>query len=177
MCFKNITVMSIRSSSAQQIFEGTKKFEFRKTPLRLFDLNEKIYVYSSQEDRALIGYMRVSKILKGDTTQILKLTGYDVRPDGNEIVDYYGENYQNCCALKLYDVTKFEKPLLLKDMRRVDPNIELSKYYTYIPEPEPLYDVIREWDQSFSSNGNLCKDFAQQKRRILQRGIERARNK
>lgn len=169
--------MSIKSGSARQIFDGTKTFEFRKTSLKIFDLNEKIYVYSSQVDRAIIGYMRVSEILKGDTAQILKLTGYDVRPDGHEIVDYYGENYQNCCALKLWDVTKFDEPLALKDIRRVNPHIELPNYFTYIFENDPLYGVIREWDQSFSPNGELVENSAQQKRMILQRGIERAQNK
>ena len=119
-------VMSIMSYYARQIFDETKGYEFRKSPLKDQDLDKKIYVYSAKEDKALIGYMKVSEILKGNTTQILKFTGYDVRPDGYEIVDYYGKDFQRCCALKLYDVTEFEEYLTLNDMRRIDPNIILT---------------------------------------------------
>lgn len=125
MQWNRIIVMSIMSYYARQIFDETKGYEFRKSPLKAQDLDKKIYVYSAKEDKALIGYMKVSEILKGNTTQILKSTGYDVRPDGYEIVDYYGKDFQRCCALKLYDVTEFEEYLTLKDMRRIDPNINL----------------------------------------------------
>ena len=119
-------VMSIMSYYARQIFDETKGYEFRKSPLKDQDLDKKIYVYSAKEDKALIGYMKVSEILKGNTTQILKFTGYDVRPYGYEIVDYYGKDFQRCCALK-------------------------------------LYDVIREWDEAFSLDGNLCENPTKQK--------------
>ena len=92
-----IIIMSIMSYYARQIFEETKPYEFRKSPLRYQDLDEKIYVYSAKEDKAIVGYMKVSDILKGNTNEILKLTGYDKRPDGHEIVDYYGPNFQSCC--------------------------------------------------------------------------------
>ena len=170
-----IIVMSIMTYYARQIFDETKGYEFRKSPLKDQDLDKKIYVYSAKEDKALIGYMKVSEILKGNTTQILKSTGYDVRPDGHEIVDYYGKDFQRCCALKLYDVTEFEEYLTLRDMRKIDPNINLPQYYSYIYEGNPLYDVIREWDEAFSLDGNLCKNPTKQKQLILQRGIERRR--
>ena len=106
-----IIVISIMSYYARQIFTETKGYEFRKSPLKDCDLNQKIYVYSAKEDKAIIGYMKVSDIIKGDTNQILKATGYDIRPYRQEIVDYYGENFQRCCALKLYDVTEFDEYL------------------------------------------------------------------
>ena len=74
-----LIVISIMSYYARQIFAETKGYEFRKSPLKDCDLNKKIYVYSAKEDKALIGYMKVSDILKGNTNQILKATGYDVR--------------------------------------------------------------------------------------------------
>lgn len=170
-----IIVMSIMSYYARQIFDETKGYEFRKSPLKDQDLDQKIYVYSAKEDKALIGYMKVSDIIKGNTSQILKATGYDKRPDGHEIVDYYGRNFQRCCALKLYDVTEFIEYLTLKDMRKIDPNINLPQYYSYIYENNPLYDVINEWDKAFSLDGNICNNPKQQKQLILKKGIERKR--
>ena len=51
----------------------------------------------------------------------------------------------------------------------------INSYYSYIYESNPLYDVIREWDEAFSLDGNLCKNPTKQKQLILQRGIERRR--
>lgn len=170
-----LIVISIMSYYARQIFDETKKYEFRKSPLKDWDLNKKIYVYSAKEDKALIGYVKVSDILKGNTNQILKLTGYDIRPDGHEIVDYYGKDFQKCCALKLYDVTEFEEHLTLKDMRKVNPNLQLPQYYSYIYENDPLYQVIKDWDSAFSLDGNLCANPKHEKNLILQRAKERGR--
>ena len=170
-----LIVISIMSYYARQIFAETKKYEFRKSPLKDDDLIKKIYVYSAKEDKALIGYIKVSDILKGNTKQILKKTGYDNRLDGHEIVDYYGENFQKCCALKLYDVTEFEEYLSLKEMRKIDPNIQFSQYYSYIDEKSPLYQVIKEWDKAFSLDGNLCKNPYQVKKLILQNARKRGK--
>lgn len=93
---------------ARQIFDETKLYEFRKSPLRDELLNKKIYVYSTKEDKAIIGYFKVSDILSRNIDEILRATGYDKRPDGHEIVEYYGKNNPNCFALHLYDVTEFE---------------------------------------------------------------------
>lgn len=38
-----------------------------------------------------------------------------------------------------------------------------SQYYSYIYENNPLYDVIREWDEAFSLDGNLCENPTKQK--------------
>lgn len=151
-----IIVMSIMSYYAHQIFDGTKEFEFRKSPLKQQDLNKKIYVYSAKGDKALVGYIKVSDILTGNTSQIMKITGYDIRPDGHEIVDYYGKHFQKCYALKLYGVTKFKKYLSLRDMRKIKPDVHLAQYYTYIYENNPLYSVIKEWDKKFSMDDKVC---------------------
>ena len=86
---------------------------------------------------------------------------------GYEIVDYYGQNFQRCCALKLYDVTEFEEYLTLRDMRKINPNVQLPQYYSYIYENDPLYQVIKEWDNAFSLDGNLCENPAREKQFIL----------
>ena len=52
-------------------------------------LNKKIYVYSTKENKAIIGYFKVNDILNGNTDEILRVTGYDKRHDGHEIVEYY----------------------------------------------------------------------------------------
>ncbi len=145
-----IILMSIMSYYARQIFNGTKSYEFRKSPLRTEDLNKQIYIYSAKEDKSIIGSVKVKKIHFGNVEEILKITGYDKRIDGGEIVDYYG-NCSHCYALELYDIQKFMKPLSLKEMRKVDPNIQLPQYFTYIRPNSPIYEIIKELNnQSYS---------------------------
>ena len=43
-----IAIISIMTYYARQIFDETKLYEFRKSPLRDELLNKKIYVYSEQ---------------------------------------------------------------------------------------------------------------------------------
>lgn len=142
-----IVIISIMSYYANQIFNQTKKFEFRKSPLKKEDLNKKIYVYSAKDDKAIIGTFKVSKILKGTLSEILKATGYDVRSDKNEIINYYRSN-NNCYALELYDVKKFKKPLTLKTLRIVDKDIKLPQYYDYIKASSPIYELIINHEKS-----------------------------
>lgn len=160
---------------ARQIFDETKLYEFRKSPLKDELLNKKIYVYSAKEDKAIIGYFKVNDILKGNTNEILATTGYDKRSDGHEIVEYYGKNNPNCFALQLYDVTEFEEHLSLKDMRSISRNVEMPQYIKYIYENDPLYDLIREWDRAFSLDGNRCTDLVKTKQIILQRAKMKGR--
>ena len=170
-----IAIISIMTYYARQIFDETKLYEFRKSPLRDELLNKKIYVYSAKEDKAIIGYFKVSDILNGNTDEILCATGYDNRQDGHEIVEYYGKNNPNCYALHLYDVTEFEEYLSLRDMRSISENADMPQYIKFIYDNDPLYEVIREWDESFSLNGNLCDNPSKTKQMILQKARMKGR--
>ena len=135
-------VMSILSYYARQIFDGTKGYEFRKSPLKEADLNKEIYVYSAKDEKAFVGTFKVSRVLCGNTQEILKLTGYDKRPDGVEIVNYFGEHNPKCFALELYDVKKFKKPITLTELRKVDPNVRLPQYYAYIYKKSAIFERL-----------------------------------
>ena len=170
-----IVIISIMTYYARQIFDETKLYEFRKSPLRDELLNKKIYVYSAKEDKAIIGYFKVSDILNGNTDEILRATGYDKRYDGHEIVEYYGKNNPNCFALHLYDVTEFEEYLTLRDMRSISKNADMPQYIKFIYDNDPLYEVIKKWDEAFSLDGNLCDNPSKAKQMILQKARMKGR--
>lgn len=136
-----IMLISIMSYYARQIFDGTKLFEFRKSPLKINDLNKQIFVYSAKDDKAVIGSFKVKQIYHGNVHEIMRITGYDKRKDGIEILKYFGDN-PNCYALELYDVKSFSKPLTLKEMRKVSPDIKLPQYYTYFKPSSPIYNML-----------------------------------
>lgn len=174
---KRIAIISIMTYYASQIFEETKTYEFRKSPIKSSLLDEKIYVYSAKEDKSIIGYFKVSDILHGNTSEIMKLTGYDKRSDGHEIVEYFGSNNPNCYALHLYDVTEFEQYLTLQDMRSVSQNVDMPQYIKFFNEGDPLYDVIKQWDTAFSLDGKLCENPTKEKQMILQRARTKNRER
>ena len=147
----DLILISIMSYYARQIFNGTKGFEFRKSPLRASDLNKQIFVYSAKGDKAIIGSFKVKKIHHGNVDEIMQITGYDKRPDGHEILEYYGNN-PNCYALELYDVQSFQKPLTLKELRRLDPNIQLPQYFTYINPNSPIYKQVKALNNQLSQS-------------------------
>lgn len=174
-CRNRIVIISITTYYARQIFDQTKLYEFRKSPLKKELLNKKIYVYSAKDDKAIIGYFKVSDILSGNTDEILRATGYDKRDDGHEIVEYYGKNNPNCFALHLYDATEFKEYLSLKDLRNISKNVYMPQYIKFIYENDPLYDAIKEWDEAFSLEGNLCNNSAKAKKIILQKAKMKGR--
>ena len=174
--YKNrIAIISIMTYYARQIFDETKLYEFRKSPLNDNLLNKKIYVYSAKGDKAIIGYFKVSDIISGNTNEILHATGYDKRQDGHEIVEYYGKNNPNCYALHLYDVTEFEEYLSLQDMRSISKDADMPQYIKFIYDNNPLYEVIKEWDAAFSLDGNLCDNPSKAKQMILQKARMKGR--
>ena len=138
----DITLMSIITYYAKQIFNGTKKFEFRKSALKEQDLNKTIYVYSAKDDKAIIGSFEVSKVHQGNLQEILNITGYDKRNDKNEIIDYF-KNTKTCYALELNNIKLFSKKLTLSQMRNIYSKVQLPQYFTHISNEHPLYETIK----------------------------------
>ena len=138
-----ICLISIMSFYARQIFDGTKKFEFRKSAIKEQDIGKTFYVYSAKDDKAIVGSFVVEKVHKGNLAEILKITGYDKRSDRGEIESYFA-NSKDCYALQLSQVKKFEKPLPLQQMRAIEPKVVLPQYWTYVSKKSNLFDLIRK---------------------------------
>ncbi len=134
----NLLLMSIKTKYANQIFNGTKKFEFRRKSIGDKNCNKKIYIYSSEEDKSIIGYIIVDKILKGDLDFILKVTDYN---DNQDIIDYF-DGCEECFALHISNYYKFLKPLKLEDIRASYEGFVIPQFYRYIKNQEPIYEEL-----------------------------------
>ncbi len=148
----DLILISIMSYYAKQIFNGTKLYEFRKSPIKESSLNKQIFVYSAKDDKAVIGSFKVKQIHKGNVNEIMNITGYDKREDGIEILNYFG-NKQNCYALELYDVQKFPKPLTLQRIKQLNPKIQMPQYYSYIKPNSQIYSEL------LSLNNQLAQEI------------------
>ena len=136
-----VLLMSIKSIYANQIFNGTKKYEFRRKSLGESNLDKKIYIYSSQKDKAIVGYFFVSRILKGNIDYLLNITGYNNGDDRKSLVDYF-QDCPECHALEISNPIRLKRPILLSKLKRLIPHINIPQYYRYIKDNDSLYDIL-----------------------------------
>lgn len=62
---KILSIISILTYYANQIFDENKLYEFRKSPIKQEVLDWKNHIYSAKDDKAIIVYFRVPDILSG----------------------------------------------------------------------------------------------------------------
>ena len=110
---KKILLMSIKTKYANQIFKGTKKYEYRRRSIKEGNLNKKIFIYSSEIDKKIVGYIIVDEILEGTSEYILKRTNNE----GNiDIINYF-KDCENCYALKIKEAVLLQKAISLKELK------------------------------------------------------------
>lgn len=139
---EQVLLMSIKTKYAKQIFQGIKKYEFRRKSIGEKNCNKKIYIYSSKDDKAIIGYIIIDKILSGDINYILKTTNY---LNNQEIIKYL-DGCSECYALHISKFHKFLKPLNLKEIRNNYEKCTIPQFYRYIKTTEPIYNELKKRD-------------------------------
>ncbi len=135
----NLVLMSIQTKYANEIFSGRKKYEYRKSSIGENNLNKKIYIYSAKVDKKIIGYIIIDKVLKGTIDEIIEKTN----PKEANIREYFS-NAKLAYALHIKSFHKFESPIGLKELKKIDKNIMLPQYYKYIKENNKIYTLLKE---------------------------------
>ena len=135
-----VLLMSIKTKYAKQIFQGIKKYEFRRKSIGEKNCNKKIYIYSSKDDKAIIGYIIIDKILSGDINFVLKNTN---SLNNQEIKNYFN-NCSKCYALHVSKFYKFSKPLNLKEIRNNYERCAIPQFYRYIKTTDPIYTELKK---------------------------------
>lgn len=138
-CFMNeLMLISIKTKYANQIFEGTKKYEYRRKSIGEKNCNKRIYVYSSEKDKAIIGYIIVDKIIEGNVDYVLKNTDNE---NNSDLLPYF-EGCDKCYALKIESTHKFKQPIYLNEIKSNDKNFVVPQFYRYIKENEYIYKML-----------------------------------
>lgn len=135
-----LLLMSIKTKYAKEIFDGTKRYEFRRKSIGDNNCHKRIYIYSSGEEKAIIGYMVVDGIISGSLEDILVETK---TPNSEEMIDYY-RGVSVCYALHIGEYHKFIKPIKLTDIKEIDREFVAPQFYRYIKADEVLYKLLRE---------------------------------
>jgi len=133
-----LLLMSIKTKYASQIFAGTKEYEFRRKSIGEKNCHKKIYIYSSEEEKAIVGYIIVDKILNGDLKEIQKLTN----SSNNKSMEKYFNGCDKCYALHISEHRKFIKPIKLMDIKKNNEDFVIPQFYRYIKHEEPIYTLL-----------------------------------
>lgn len=105
-------VLSIKPEFALKIFDGTKKFEFRRSIFKNENIKS-VIVYASSPVQQVIGEFEIDEILNFDLSTLWDLTQ---EHSGISEEFYYGyfANKEQGFAIKIKKTRKYRKPKCLK---------------------------------------------------------------
>ena len=163
-------VMSLDEDTANDIFEEIINYLFISLRVNNAILKNKVYVCSS--NKAIIGYFRVGVILNGKTYKVLSTIGHYKDDFSHQTIRKIGK-YRYCYALKLEDITSFDKQLPTFYIKQIDDSIDFNRFINVIDESSPVYHIIKDWDEAFSLDGHICDDSMDMCNLILNNGRAR----
>lgn len=106
-------LLSIKPEFASKIFNGTKKYEFRKSIFKR-DV-DKVVVYASSPVQRVIGEFTIADIICNDTESLWHMTKNHSGITKN-FYDEYFANKDVAYAIKVGEFQKYREPLLLADL-------------------------------------------------------------
>jgi predicted transcriptional regulator len=118
-------VLSIKPEFANKIFDGTKKFEFRKSIFRNTAVKT-VIVYASYPVQQVIGEFEIEEILSQAPETLWKLTS-QFSGISKEYFDSYFAKKNTGYAIKIKKAVRYQKPKNLK----VDFNLVPPQSFAY----------------------------------------------
>ena len=119
---------------------GTKLYEYRRKSIGTKNIGKKIFIYSSEEAKQIIGYIMIDNIIEGNLEYVLDYTN---NKDNQDIINYFN-NASNCYALSIDKVYKFSNPITLESIKRINNNFVIPQYYRYLKEDEVIYKILKD---------------------------------
>lgn len=105
-------ILSINPEHVENIFNGNKKYEYRKNKCKQ-DV-DKIIIYSTYPVKKVVGEAKVEKILEDSPDKIWKITNKESGINVKFFEKYY-EGRKKAVAYKLTDIIQYSQPVKLED--------------------------------------------------------------
>lgn len=121
-------LLSIKPKFAFKIFEGVKKFEFRKIIFKNPNIKT-VVVYASSPVQQVIGEFEIDDILTSTPDEIWKITRKYSGISEQYFYDYFADR-EIAHAIKIKEAIKYKEPLSLKENYNVSP----PQSYLYLKE-------------------------------------------
>ena len=121
-------LLSIKPEFAFKIFDGEKKFEFRKVIFKNPDIRT-VVVYASSPVQQVIGEFEIDDILSSSPDEIWELTKNYSGISEMYFHEYF-ENRLVAHAIKIKNTKRYKRPMSLKE----DFNVLPPQSYMYLKE-------------------------------------------
>ncbi len=112
-------LLSIKPEFAFKIFEGKKKFEFRKVIFKNPNVKT-VVVYASSPVQRVIGEFEIADILSFDPSEVWRQTKKHSGISEDFFYEYFADR-EIAHAIKIKNPKKYKQPLLLLDNFNVSP--------------------------------------------------------
>lgn len=106
-------LLSIKPEFAERIFNGTKKFEFRRSIFKNGNIKT-VVVYASSPTQKVIGEFEIEEILKEDLSTLWKLTQDFAGIEEDYFYEYFGTK-ETGFAIKIKKAKRYKIPKCLKE--------------------------------------------------------------
>ncbi|HEY5563719.1 MAG TPA: ASCH domain-containing protein [Clostridiaceae bacterium] len=107
-------LLSIKPEYAQKIFNGEKKYEYRRRLFKRKDINA-VVVYVTKPIGKVIGEFQIDNVLEGNPNIIWEQTKLYAGIDENAYVDYFSERKIGF-AIGIKNIKVYKKPLELVEL-------------------------------------------------------------
>jgi predicted transcriptional regulator len=105
-------VLSIKPEFANKIFEGTKKYEFRRSIFKNPDV-KKVIVYASAPVQKIVGEFEIENVLNHDVDTLWNLTKELSGISSDYFYQYFGEKEKGF-AIKIKNAKLYKTPKCLR---------------------------------------------------------------
>lgn len=137
-------LMSIMTKHSKKIFEGTKKWEFRKLPPRIgVGDNLEIVVYSSKIEKSIVGKFKAGRILYCSLDELMRITGYENDIEAVKWFSSYYKGKEFCSAIEILNPTKYDKPITLEMIKNYISSFRPPQNFIYITKGSELERLIQ----------------------------------
>lgn len=142
---KKIVLMSIMTKYSNKIFNGTKLWEFRKNlPKISADDELVIVVYSSKDEKAIVGEFTAGRILKCSFDELMHITGNENDERAIEWFDNYYKGKEKCCAIEIINPKRYDKSIKLETIKLCDPSFRPPQNFVYIKSGDSIHKLIKK---------------------------------
>lgn len=128
-------VLSIKPEFAFKIFDGSKKFEFRKAIFKNKEVTS-VIVYASSPVQKVIGEFEIGKIYNKDLDTLWELTK-EYSGISKEYFDQYFLNKKSGFAIQVKNKVKYKKEKCLK----LDFNLHPPQSFAYVKNA-PMLSLV-----------------------------------
>ena len=120
-------ILSIRPKFCQLIFDGQKKYEYRKRVFTRSDV-DKVYIYATKPICRIIGYFTIDHVIENSPSHVWEIT-YKGSGISKEYFDAYFSGCDMAHAIAIGEVVKFDTPI---DPKKVIKNFTAPQNYRYV---------------------------------------------